>query len=468
MKLKHLIGIFLLVIALELICFGVYTLNSSKYIFKTSFSGVMNKTIDSYVEISNKFSHAAKYEKYKLSTLNTVREDEIEYVLLKGDIYADTVNQTMYLNLDSKLLQQDFLGIETGIYENKLYIKLKEAMDKFYYIDFNSDDMQETLDSIEEIDTDKLLNLKKDELRLFSDLYKKSLLNDLDNKDFVRNKEKIKLDNKEVTMTKVSLKISEKKNIEILIRFFEELKNNEKAIETLKKVYTSFDEKIIDEAITSLKEELTHAYDDQGIIVSFYVERFNSLRRIEFKTFDDEENNNSIHSSVEIDMFNNKFKHKTTIIRFDLMGEKASFKFEKVNANQVNIEAMDNETVAITGTYKNTETITELSLKWELIGTMLNYKYTVVNKDEEYKVDLYMATDGTEINSSNILTLNEDVPDIDKETSIPFDEVSDEEIASIERYIQRKLIYFGFIEEPDYDELSDNDPEKSVNDLILE
>ena len=136
---KKIVSIILFVIAVIMIGFGFYTLNSNKYIFKTVLSKSLDYMVESYYSSGLVLDDMKDINKYKTTTdtkLNVYSEGvNLEVVSLIGDMYIN--NNKFYLDLDSNFIGKKFIGIESLIDSSRVYLKLKEAMDKFYYIELS-------------------------------------------------------------------------------------------------------------------------------------------------------------------------------------------------------------------------------------------------------------------------------------------------------------------------------------------
>jgi len=462
MKLKRIIVIALIVIAVAMVGVGIYFMNSSKYIFKKALSGVFDYTVDSYVKLTDKLDNSKSFEKFKLTTNNSLKMYEMEFATVSGDVYIDSKDEKFYANLDSTVMGEELLGAEALLSDNVMYAKLKEAMDIFYFIEledttlkdaFVLEDSSDDEGEFSEIDYSKILELEKEELENLTNHLENSILKDISNKDIKKSSEKIKQDNKEVKMTKVSLKISEKRQNEILVAFLEAISNDNEAIKTLQKIDKNITKKAIQGVIDELNEN-TNLDDNVGIILSFYVKGFNDLARIDVESYYDREikQEEVFSAHIIIDIFKNKNKNDTTIFTVERINnyggigsETVSFEFEQATDDMVNITVKSEDTVAITGTFEKTDNVTELKLNWPEAKGSFELKETIVKKNQEYVIEIKFIEETSliEFNSTNTLIVDEEMPEVDVDGAINFEEVTTEDSQKIIDYVEEKLAGIG-------------------------
>ena len=220
MKCKRIIAIVLAVVAVAMVGFGIYTMNSSKYIFKKALSGVFSYAIDSYDEMTDELDELDKYKKYKLNTSNSLIMQGEEIASISGDMYIDVDKNNLYANIDSKIMSESFIGLEMLVEEEKMYI--------FNYEEFTDSDMSELM-------SEELEGLTDDEFKLLMNHLKDSILKDIGNKDLEKTSKTIKLGDKNYKTSKVSLKLTEKRLLDIVDNFLSAISGYKKAIQILQK-----------------------------------------------------------------------------------------------------------------------------------------------------------------------------------------------------------------------------------------
>lgn len=284
---KKILSVVLFVVAIVMIGSGVYIMNSSKYLFSMALNGVFNYLTDGYTEMSDKLKNSNETEKYKITTDTTVSNGNDEIISLNGDMYVNAQSQKMYVNLDSKLQKEDFVALEGLLDKEKFYIKIKEAMENFYYTELTSESSLEIGSSkAENMDYSQLLQLEDNEIKLLVKYLKKSILKDLKDSDFKKTSETLKIEGKNYKTSKISLGLSEKEASTILKNFLEAINKDNKAIKILQKINKDITKENIKEAIDSLDNQ--NLPDRDELEISFYIENFTNIRRIEFGTLDSE------------------------------------------------------------------------------------------------------------------------------------------------------------------------------------
>jgi len=441
MKVKKIVAILLAVVAVVMVGTGIYFMNSSKYIFKTALSGVFDYAVDAYDKMTDSLDEFSEFKKYKLNTVNTLSMEGEEFASITGDIYVNLDEDKAYANLDSKMAGEDFLGFEGLLAEEKVYVKIKEAMEDFYY-----DEIEMTSTATE--------GLEDDEFKLLVKHAKDSILKDIEDKDLVKTSETIKLGDKNYKTTKVALNISEKRLGKIVENLLTSISNDNKAIQILQKFDKTITKDSIEELLKTFKEGSSEFSDEELFTLAFYVEGFGGLRRVEISTIEGEVDSVATNSSVTFDIYNNNSKQKTYLLTASEGEiEILTFKFEYTSKSKANIviKASDME---ISGTYEETKNSVVYNLtllsEGETLGTV-SYKDTVVSKDKEYKVEISVDVSGVmTLTSTNTLLIGEEMPSVDVSSALSFDEISEEDSNSISEYISEKLETLGLSSGDDY------------------
>lgn len=458
MNIKKVISILLFVVSFAMIGSGVYIMNSSKYMFETAISGVFDYLVDGYMEITDSLEEANKYEKYKMNTVNTVTLEGEEFASITGDMYINSNNSNFYLNLDSKIAGEDFLGMEALVANEKVYAKIKEAMDDFYYEEMEVT----TTENLEEFDFTQLLSLEKNELETLTKHVKNSILKDVTDKDLIKTSETIKLDGKDYKTTKVTLNISEKRLGNIIENLLTSISEDNKAIQVLQKFNKTVTKESIQEMLNSFKEESSSFSDEEVFALAFYFEGFGSLRRIELSTIEGEVDSVATDKlAITIDTYNNKYNNKTYLLSVS-EGETVEFVAKQEYTSKTNsniLIQLPEDSIEVSGTFEESESNITLNLSLivddETLGT-LNYKDSVVTKDKEYKLELDIDVSGLlTISSVNTIFIGEEIPTVDVDNALSFDEMSEEDSNTLNDYINDKLAVLGLSGSDDDDYYDD-------------
>lgn len=456
---KKIIAIVLAVIAIAMIGFGIYTMNSSKYIFKTAVSGVFKYATDAYDDFTDSINKFSENKKGKLTTNNYVSTSGIEIAKVTGEYYYDfTSGEKMYFNLDSSTFtEENFFGIES-VFENETsYFKIKEAMDEFYYVNLEDEFDFEELSSLEEY------KLEDKEFNLLMKHFKQSIFDSVSDKDLSKKSEIIKIDNEEYKTSKISLNVSEKTTLDIAKNTLKKIIKDENAIKVLQKFSSEITKKSLQELLDMLNEvKDADLSKDTILTLSFYVEGFGGLRRIEIASpkteYDDQ-------VKIMFDIYNNNNSYLFTIKQADETILLAKREYTSKTNSNILVKIGTGE---INGTIKETTTNTTAEINFiedsnEILS--LTYTNTEIKKDKEYKISLSCTISGTEENTSVIFTsdneikFGESIPSVSLEGAKDINEVSDSELEEIGDYLTDK---FGFLNtfnpfEDDYDDDYDDD-----------
>ena len=448
MNLKKILGIILVVVAAVMVGFGIYVMNSSKYIFKTALSGVFNYAVDGYIELTEELKDTEEFDKFKISTENSLKMAGIEFATINGEIYTDIEKNGFYINLDSALAGEKFLGGEVLLKDNVMYAKLKEAMDSFYFTEMEEDIFKEAFikgEEIKEIDYSNILELTKEEVERLANHLEKSILKDVPNKDIKKSSETIKVDNKDTKTTKVSLKISDKRQNEIIINFLEEISNDSDSIKILQKIDKSITKQSIEEIVDSLKKKTTLS-TVSGIELSFYIKGFNNLVRTEIAAYSNDNANVNMHMFV--DVYKNKNKNEVTSLEYHLDEEVYSFEIEQINDSKSKIIAKQDGVVVITGEVNETNKASEILLEMPAQNISIKIKETTVKENEKYIIEFNFIekTSMTSFDSTNTLTIGEEIPEVNVDGAISFEEMTDEDYEKISKYFEEKLSSLGLFD----------------------
>lgn len=445
---KKIISIVLFLIAVVMIVTGSYILNSSKYIFEIVLSKSLDAAVDS-MYTDNFMIDDIDFNKYKITTDNSLNALGMKVFSINGDIYGN--KNKLYLNLKSKMAFQDFIKLETIVDNSKMYFKLKDAVDKFYYIEFDNmlEEDYSNIDLLEEV-------------KIITNHLKKSILKDLNNDDFEKNSETLMFDSKAYKTNKISLNLSGVELRQIIINFLENIINDNKAIQVLQKIDNSITVNDVKEYLENFKEKSVNAISDDVLNISFYISGFSDLIRLELLTLNREVDSvASDNLLVTLDKYKNQSNNNVLRCVFKVNNQDLiNIKTINETKNKTNLEILVNDgsnSLLIKGDHSKYDAKIEinLSLKYdkEDLGTV-SYLMERVNKDKEYNLEIkYNPTNNMmELVSINNIYLNEDMPNVDVSESTNFDDISEEDNEKLMTYIHEKLLLLGFgglIENPE-------------------
>lgn len=453
---KKILAIVLAVVAVAMVGFGIYTMNSGAYIFKKAVSGVFDYVIDSYDEMTDELEEFNEFEKYKISTDNSLIMEDEEFVKLKGDMYFDTKANKSYLDLESYLSGEEFVKFETLLTKDKVYIKFKEALDKFFYTEFEQ--MEMSFEGLDDEDFELLMNHLE-----------KSILKDVSNKDIEKTSKSIKLDDKNHKTTMVSLGISEKRMATIIENLLKSISEDKKAIQVLQKFDKEITKNNIDDLLKELKGNTANLSTEILFDISFYVEGFGALKRAEISIPTGEMDGVSSNVSLTFDVYKNKHKEKTYLFSIKAMGlDMCTFKVEYTSETKANVDFNAADMIKVTGTLieeKNNVTLNlELIVEEQKLGTF-TYKDIVVKEDKEYKTEIIIEVNGEglivsteevpsniKLTSVNTLLVDEKMPNVVISNAVHMDDITDEDAEALDEYFNEIVETLGLNNYDDYED----------------
>lgn len=362
------------IVVLLAICGGVlgYIYGKKSITPKTKFVKVMSNYLEknniedleelfdgvNSVNTTNDFKISADNEEVisgKLS-INSIYKDDEQYTEVSFGDGSNSLTGNIYLK------------------DSKAYIMLKDVFDKYYYLDMESD-------STDYVDAFKEL--------------KKSILKVV-NEYFTDDKFTLTKDNNN---DKISISLTGKDGATLVLKFYEEIKNNDKILGLFTDDDTSLDEvkAELKEDIDNLKEEID-SYSDEVVI------------------------------SYDIYLNKNKLvKQEITIedMVLTITGEDSG-----------DITLINAGTTIISGTYSKDNL--NLKISTDMINAELSIERQNIKEDKisgDYKTTIKLTSGGSTIDVTINTNVKYDksasIPNIDLSTAKSFDEITDNELEEI-------------------------------------
>ena len=363
----------IIIIVLLAICGGVlgYIYGKKSITPKTKFVKVMSNYLEknniedleelfdgvNSVNTTNDFKISADNEEVisgKLS-INSIYKDDEQYTEVSFGDGSNSLTGNIYLK------------------DSKAYIMLKDVFDKYYYLDMESD-------STDYVDAYKEL--------------KKSILKVV-NEYFTDDKFTLTKDNND----KISISLTGKGGATLVLKFYEEIKNNDKILGLLTDDDTSLDEVKtgLKEDIDNLKEEMDSYSDEVVISYDIYLNK-NKLVKQEI-TLED--------------------------ITLTITGEESG-----------DITLISGSTTIVSGTYSKDNL--NLKINTDMINAELSIERQNIKEDKisgDYKTTIKLISGGSVINiliNTNIkYDKNANIPSVDLSGTKSFDEINDSELEKI-------------------------------------
>lgn len=215
------------------------------------------KVMKSYLE-KNEYANLENVKKtfkdgYTMNSTNAFKLDVDGESLFSGNFKLNSVKNDKENYFDLSLLDSDNKDLIKALAyskDDKVYLKLDEVFDKFYYtkIDTNVNDY-----------TDVLETLKESYVTIIKDFFTED--------KFTSSKEN--------GTEKITVALTEKEAAELTIKFYEEAKNNEKLLNLFASEELPIDDvkDLLDEQITDLKDEMSTYTDDKVVTYNIYINK---------------------------------------------------------------------------------------------------------------------------------------------------------------------------------------------------
>lgn len=331
----------------------------SNYLEKNSIEDLEELFAGVYsVNTTNDFKISADNEEVisgKLS-INSIYKDDEQYTEVSFGDGSNSLTGNIYLK------------------DSKAYIMLKDVFDKYYYLDMESD-------STDYVDAFKEL--------------KKSILKVV-NEYFTDDKFTLTKDNNN---DKISISLTGKDGATLVLKFYEEIKNNDKILGLFTDEDTSLDEvkSGLKEDIDNLKEEMDSYSDEVVISYDIYLNK-NKLVKQEI-TFED--------------------------ITLTITGEDSG-----------DISLISGSTTIVSGTYS--KDILNLKINTDMVNAEFSINRQNIKEDKisgDYKTTIKLTSGGSTIDVTINTNVKYDksasIPNIDLSTAKSFDEITDNELEEI-------------------------------------
>lgn len=317
-------------------------------LFKGNFT--VNTTNDFKVNVDSEGLVSGKLN------INNIHKDNEQYTEISLGDGSDSLKGNVYLK------------------DNKAYVKLNDVFDKYYYMNMESD-------STDYVDAFK--ELKKSIVKVIKEYFtddKFTLTKDSNN-------------------DKISISLTGKDGVTLVLKFYEEIKNNDKILGLFTDDDTSLDEVKagLKEDIDNLKEEMDSYSDEVVISYDIYLNK-NKLVKQEL-TFED--------------------------ITLTITGEESG-----------DITLISAGTTIISGTY-NKDNL-NLKINTDMINAELSINRQNITEDKisgDYKTTIKLTSGGSTINVTINTNVKYDksasIPNIDLSTAKSFEEITDNELEEI-------------------------------------
>lgn len=367
-------GLIIIIILLLAICGGVlgYLYGKKSITPKTKFVKVMSN----YLEKNNIEDLEELFKgNFTVNTTNDFKVNVDSEELVSGKLNINNIHKDDEQYTEISLGDgSDSLKGNVYLKDNKAYVKLNDVFDKYYYMNMESD-------STDYVDAFKEL--------------KKSILKVV-NEYFTDDKFALTKDNNN---DKISISLTGKDGATLVLKFYEEIKNNDKILGLFTDEDTSLDEvkSGLKEDIDNLKEEMDSYSDEVVISYDIYLNK-NKLVKQEL-TFED--------------------------ITLTITGEESG-----------DITLISGSTTIVSGSYSKDNL--NLKINTDMINAELSIERQNIKEDKisgDYKTAVKLTSGDSVINiliNTNIkYDKNANIPSVDLSGTKSFDEISDSELEKI-------------------------------------
>ncbi len=364
----------IVIIVLLAICGGVlgYIYGKKSITPKTKFIKVMSNYLEknSIEDLEELFAGV-----YSVNTTNTFKVNVDSEELVSGKLSINSIykDEEQYTEVSFGDGSNSLTG---NIYlkDSKAYIMLKDVFDKYYYLDMESD-------STDYVDAFK--ELKKSIVKVVNEYFtddKFTLTKDSNN-------------------DKISISLTGKDGATLVLKFYEEIKNNDKILGLFTDDDTSLDEvkAELKEDIDNLKEEID-SYSDE-VVISY-------------------------------DIYLNKNK----LVKQELTIEDMVLTITGEDSGDITLISAG--TTIISGSYSKDNL--NLKINTDMINAELSIERQNIKEDKisgDYKTAVKLTSGGSVINiliNTNIkYDKNANIPSVDLSGTKSFDEISDSELEKI-------------------------------------
>ncbi len=439
MKVKKIISIVLFCVSIAMITGGVILMNSKQYIFSTAMAKTFGNIINSKEGFINNYlvKDLENINKYKITIDNKITYNNEELLNLTGDIYKDL--NSYYFNVNSNQ-NENSISLEALIKNSKLYYRVKDVMEEFYYFDFDFN-MEETI-------TDEDINLIIKHI-------KNGVINSFGDKDIDKVKTVLEIDGLKFNTNKLSITLNESKLLRILINVFKEISKDNDAIKVFQKINKDITKQQIEEGIKEIEDEL-NGFDDKEMedlfTLSIYVNVSNNPIRTEIVLGGNDSPDSVASQTISLiyDSYNNKTNNKTNSLTL-LMNASVfiELKEEQTSKNNSNITLEinnfeDNQPVIeIVGSKTKDSSSVSLHLDLNSQGVNLGnieYNLKTISKAKEYNlgltIKLYIDEETLAFISDNNIYCNENMPNIDVSNAKNNNEINTDDQQAISDYLE--------------------------------
>ena len=367
-------GLIIIIVLLLAICGGVlgYLYGKKSITPKTKFVKVMSN----YLEKNNLEELEELFKgNFTINTTNNFKVNVDSEELISGKLNINNIYK------DSEQYTEISLGngsdsLKGNIYlkDNKAYVKLNDVFDKYYYMNMESD-------STDYVDAYK--ELKNSAIKVIKEYF-------TDDKFTIT---------KDSNNDKINVSLTGKDGASLVLKFYEEIKDNDKILEILTDEDTS-----LDEVKAGLKEDIDEIKDDM-------------------ESYSD-----------EVVISYNMYLNKNTLVKQELTIEDMVLTITGEDSGDITLISAG--TTIVSGSYSKDNL--NLKINTDMINVEFSINRQNIKEDRisgDYKITIKLTSGGSTINVTINTNVKYDksanIPNIDLSTAKSFDEITDNELEDI-------------------------------------
>ena len=423
MKGRKILGVMLLLISFALIGSGAFLMINGDRI---RFVNAIKKYTKNIVEDVNDFKNVFVFDDYDASgvnsKINTVNNFDVigEKFIISGDMYSKANSKKdFYYDVVIKRGRES-VAFDLLLKDSKMYFKIKDALTKYYYIDFGL--------------LDNVSDFTMDDLGVLKDYFLDATFKVLAKRKITTEKVDLSLSGTTYKLDKLTIDVDEETMAAITIAFMKKVDEDAKYRNLINS--STPDGTTLADSIKEL-EKKTDFSNKLVLKYSIYVDSKENIYRHEIA---DNEN-----VAMIIDSYSDKEGKKHFLFDFVQDGTSMlSFAIDGIDASQSVITGKVYGEPVISGTYSRTDSKIALDLSFKANGEdiiKLAYAFECKEKSKKYTMSLKLELiDGVEkitLDSVNTIELGVEFPSIDVSGAGKIEEITESEYKKIESVVMK-------------------------------
>lgn len=423
---------FLVVIALVFFWF-----HHPKTIFMKQIQKMSNQIFEVVSKNDNSLPLFAVDNKIELISSSTITFDDsfgMDPLQVAFRYQKDSKENKQLLDLNLLHQDQNLIGFNTYLSDNRIYYQIKEVMDKYYYIDG-------VLEEVDQIDIEELEYL----VDLILDKINDNLSSDL----FEQGKETITLNEENIVTNKITFKAKGAFINRVVEDSITRIKKDEKALDILTKGSGMSEEEVKEQLDTTLSEIDSTLEDEVLFTYQMYLKKNQVISQVI----------KSNEQTLGIDTYN-----KTTTIRYSSYDtDTFHFSLKQISDSNYQFTGSFAGMYFASGVYEKKDDTSTVSFtlkttdNQELCHINITSVMKEVTKEQKYQNDISLNVDVQglyfQITSQNQYQIISKLDEVDIANSVDYETISEEQRQMIEEKMMNlplfQYFYELFLEQPE-------------------